>query len=41
MHTNKPSDKEIYYHPNPEENEQAFRKVISKLYISISTPSLT
>jgi hypothetical protein len=29
MHTNKPSDKDIYSHPNPEENKQAFQKVIS------------
>lgn len=35
-YTDKPSDKEIYYRPDPEENEKAFQKVIPSLYISIS-----
>ena len=35
-YTDKPSDKEIYYRPDPEENEKAFQKVIPSIYISIS-----
>jgi hypothetical protein len=37
LYTDKPSDKEIYYRPNPEENEKAFQKVIPELYISFSS----
>ncbi len=36
-YTDKPSNREIYYRPDLEENEKAFQKVIPKLYISIST----
>lgn len=36
LYTDKPSNKEIYYRPDLEENEKAFQKVIPELYISIS-----
>ena len=36
LYTDKPSNKEIYYRPDIEENEKAFQKVIPELYISIS-----
>ena len=35
-YTDSPSNKEIYYRPDPDENEKAFQKVIPALYISIS-----